>query len=90
MLTVVSRLFFYKNIARHLLRKFADNRNKYKADFLWWVPTNLRVFIVCEANYSYQFCYLIKKYPDDIQSEERADRKKTHEERTDNLCQIGL
>ena len=90
MLAVVPRLFFYKNIARHLLRKFVDNRHKYKTNFLWWVPTNLRVFIVSEVNYSYQFCYLIKKCTDDILSEERADRKKTHEERTDNLCQIGL
>ena len=32
---------------------------------------NSRVFIVCEANYSYQFCYLIKKCADDIQSQER-------------------
>ena len=60
MIAVVSRLFFYKNIARHLLRKFADNRQKYKADFFWLFPTNLRVFIVCEANCSNQFCYLIK------------------------------
>ena len=90
MLAVVSRFFFYKNIARHLSRKFADNRHKYKASFLWWVPTNLRVFIVCEANYSNLFCYLIKKCKDDILSEERADRKKTHKDRTDNLCQIGL
>ena len=90
MLAVVSRFFFYKNIARHLSRKFADNRHKYKASFLWWVPTNLRVFIVCEANFSNLFCYLIKKCKDDILSEERADRKKTHKDRTDNLCQIGL
>ena len=85
MIAVVSRLFFYKNIARHLLRKFADIRHKFKADFLWLFPTNLRVFIVCEANYSNQFCYLIKKCPVDIQSEERADRKKMYEERTDSL-----
>ena len=85
MLAVVSRLFFNKNIVRHLLWKFTDNRYKYRANFLWWFPTNLRVFIVCQANYSYQFCYLIKKFQDDIQSEERADRKTTHEERTDNL-----
>ena len=90
MLAVVSRLFFYKKIARHLLRKFADNSHEYKANFLWWFPANLRVFIVREANYSYQFCYLIKKCPDDIQNEERADRKKTHKERTDNLCYIFL
>ena len=32
---------------------------------------NSRVFIVCEPNYSYQFCYLIKKCPDDIQRQER-------------------
>ena len=86
MLADVSRLFLYKNIARYLLRKFADNRHKYKANFLWWFPTNLRVLIVCEANCSYQFCYLIKKCSDDIQNEDRADRKKTNEERTDNLC----
>ena len=90
MLAVVSRLFFYKNVARLLLRNFADNLPKYKGNFLWGFPTNLRVFIVCEANYSYQFCYLIKKCLDDIQSEERADRKKTHEERTDNICYIFL
>ena len=30
----------------------------------------------------------IKKYPDDIQGEEGADRKKTIEERTGNLCCI--
>ena len=90
MLAHVSRLFFYKNIARLLLRKFADNRPKYKANFLWWFPTNLKVFIVFEAYYSYQFCYLIKKFRDDIQSEERADRKKTHEERTDNICYTFL
>ena len=82
MVAVMSRLFFYKNIARHLLQKFADNRHKYKANFLWWFLTNLRVFIVCEVNYPYQICYLIKKCPDDIQSEERADHKKTHEEKT--------
>ena len=70
---------------RHLLRKFTNNRYKHKVNFLWRFPTNLRVFILCEANYSYQFCYLIKKFPDDIQREERADRKTTHEERTDNL-----
>ena len=85
MIAAVSRLFFYKNIARHLLRKFADNRHKYKTDFLWLFPTNLRVFIVCEANYSNQFCYLIKKCPGNIQSEDRADRKKMHAERTDSL-----
>ena len=85
MLAVGSRLFFYKNIAQLLLRNFADNPHKYKANFLWRLSTNLRVFIVCEANYSYQF-YLIKKCPDDFQSEEKADRKKMHEERTDNLC----
>ena len=72
MLAVVSRLFFYKKIARHLLRKFADNSHEYKANFLWWFAANLRVFIVREANYSYQFCYLIKKCPDDIQNEERV------------------
>ena len=85
MLAVVSRFFFYKKIARHLLRKFADNRHKYKPNFLWWFPTNLRVFIVFEANYWYQFCCLIEKWPYGIQSEERADSKKMHEERTDNL-----
>ena len=79
MLAVVSRLFFYKNIVRLLLRGFADKLHKYKANFLWWFPTNLKVFIVYEANYSYQFCYLINKCPDGIQREERADRKKTHE-----------
>ena len=42
--------------------------------------------VVYEVNHSYQFCYLIKRCPYDIQSEERADRKKTHEERTDNIC----
>ena len=31
----VIKNFFYKNIARHLLRKFADNRHKYKVNFLW-------------------------------------------------------
>ena len=49
---------------------------------------NLRVFIVYEVNYSYQFCYLTKRCPYDIQSKERADRKKAHEERTDNICYI--
>ena len=60
MLAVGSRLFFYKNIAQLLLRNFADNPHKYKANFLWRLSTNLRVFIVCEANYSYQFYYFIK------------------------------
>ena len=82
MLAVVSRLFFYKNIARHLLRKFANNCHKYKANFLWWFPANLRVFIVCEANYSYQFCYLIKKCPDYIQSEELIARRRLKKETT--------
>ena len=77
-------------MARLLLPKFADNRHKYKAGFLWWFSTNLRVFIVCEANCSYQFCYLIKKCPDDLESEEWADCKKMHEERTDNICYIFL
>ena len=86
MLAVASMLFFYENIARHLLRKFADNCHKYRANFLWLFRTNLRAFIVCEANYSYQFCCLIKKCPDDIQREERADREKADEERTDNSC----
>ena len=36
----------------------------------------MRVFIVCEANYSYQFNYFIKRGPDENQSEERADRKR--------------
>ena len=31
-----------------------------------------------------------KKCPDDIQSEERADRKKTHKERTDNMLHICI
>ena len=61
MLAVVSGLFFYKNIARHLSRKFAKNRRKYKADFIWWFPTYLNVFMICETNHSHQFCYLIKK-----------------------------
>ena len=39
---------------------------------------------------TYQFCYLTKKCPDDIQSKDRADRKKTHEERTDNIYYIFL
>ena len=52
MLAFVSKFFLYKNIARLLLRSFADNRHKYKANFRWWFPTNLRVFIVREANYS--------------------------------------
>ena len=75
MLAVVSGLFFYKNIVRHLLRKFTDNRHKYKANFLWGVPTNLRVVIVCEANYSYQFCYLIKKCPVGVKRELIARRR---------------
>ena len=83
MLSVASRLCFYKNIARPLLRNFADiftniklifsgdfpHLHKYKANFLWRFPTNLRDLIVCEANYSYQFCYLIKKCQDDAQEE---------------------
>ena len=51
MLVVASRLFFYKNIVQDLPQKFANNRHKYKANFLWWFPSNLRVFIVCETNY---------------------------------------
>ena len=90
MLAVVSRFFFYKNIGRLLLRNFADNCHKCKANFLWLFPTNLKVFTVCQANYLDQLCNLIKKCPNDIQSEERADRKKTHEERTDNICSIFL
>ena len=90
MLAFVCRLFLYKNIARRLLRNFADNLHKYKTNFLWRFPTNLSIFIVCEVNYSYQFCYLIKKCRDNIQREERADRKKTHEERTDNMCYMFL
>ena len=95
MLAVVSGLFFYKNIARLLLWNFADNLHKYKANFVWWFPTNLRVFTVCEGNYSCQFCYFIKKknkikYLDNIQSEKRADRKVTHEVRTDSICNIFL
>ena len=66
MLAVVFRPFFYKNIAWLLLRNFADNVFKYKANFLCWFPTNFRVFIVYEVNYSYQFCYSIKRCPDDI------------------------
>ena len=77
---------FSVKILRDVCYESADNRHKYKANFLWWFLTTLRVFIVCEANYSYQFCYLMKNCSDDIQSEERADHKKTHEERTDNLC----
>ena len=46
--------------------------------------------MIYEASYWYQFCYLMKKCPDDIQSEERADHKKTHEERTDNICYVLL
>ena len=61
MLAVVSRLFFHKNIARHMLRQFADNRYKYKANFLWWFLVNFRVFIVYEANYSSQFVIWSKK-----------------------------
>ena len=61
MLAVLSRLFCYKNITWLLLRNFADNLRKYKANFLKWFPTNLRLFIVYETNYSYQFFYLIKK-----------------------------
>ena len=64
---VVSRLLFYKNIARLLLRNFADNCCNYKANFLRWFPTR-----ETEANYSYQPCFLIKKCLDDIQSEQRA------------------
>ena len=45
MLAVVASLFFYKNIARHLLRNFADNHYKYKANFLWGFPTNLEYLI---------------------------------------------
>ena len=87
---VVYRLFFYKNIARCLLRNFAYNLLKCKADFLCWFPTNLEVFIVFKTNYSYQFCHLIKKCPDYIQSEKRADRKKTNGERTDNIYYISI
>ena len=86
MLAVGSRLFFYKNIAQLLLRNFADNPHKYKANFLWRLSTNLTVFIVCEANYSYQFYYFIKKCPNDI----HAGFKCPHEERTDNICYIFL
>ena len=32
----------------------------------------------------------MKKCPDEIQSEERADHKKMHEERTDNMCYMFL
>ena len=53
MLAVVSSLFFYKNIARLLLRNFTDNCH-----------TNLEVFTVCEDNYLDQFCNLIKKLPE--------------------------
>ena len=70
MLAILSRFFLYKNIARLLLRNFADNLHKYKANFRWWFPTNLRVFIVHEANSSDQFRYLTKKCLDDIQSED--------------------
>ena len=59
-LAVVSRLFFYKSIVWRFLRNFADNLHKYKANFLWWFPTNLKVFMVCEVSYSDQFRYLIK------------------------------
>ena len=63
MLAIVPRLFLYKNIARILLRNIVDNLHRYKANFLWWFRTNSRLFIVREANNSYQFCYLIiKKY----------------------------
>ena len=79
MLAVVSRLFFYKDIARLLLQNFGDNLHEYKANFLWWFHTNLIVFIV-----------LMKKCLDDIQREERADRKKTHEERNENIFYIFL
>ena len=90
MLAVVSRLFFFKSIARRLLRNFADNLQKYKANFLWWFPTNLKVFIICEGNYSYQFRYFKKKFPNEIQSEEKADRKKTYAERTDYVSHIFI
>ena len=86
MLAVGSRLFFYKNNAQLLLQNFADNPHKYKANFLWRLSTNLTVFIVCEANYSYQFYYFIKKCPNDI----HAGFKCPHEERTDNICCIFL
>ena len=43
---VVSRVFFYKNIARLLLRNIPDNFRKYKANFLWWFRTNLRVLLI--------------------------------------------
>ena len=61
MLAVVSRLFSYKNIAQRLLRNFADNVRRYKANFLLWFPTNLRVFIVYQVNCSYLFCLLFNK-----------------------------
>ena len=57
-------LRFSNNIAKistEILRNFADNLHRYEANFLWWFPTNLEVFTVCKVNYSYQFCYLIKK-----------------------------
>ena len=82
MLALVSRFFLYKNIARLLLRSFADNLHKYKANFHWWFPTNLRVFIVREANYSDQFCYLTKKCLDDIQSKDLIARSHMKKETT--------
>ena len=89
MLTVVSRLFFYENIGRLLLRNLVDNLHKYKANFLWWFPTNLRVFIFCEANYSYQFCYLIKKNALMIFSVKRElIPTKYREKEPDNICYI--
>ena len=57
-------LRFSNNIAKistKILRNFAGNLHRYKANFLWWFPTNLEVFTVCEVNYSYQFCYSMKK-----------------------------
>ena len=63
---MISTLFFYENIAQHLLQNIDDNHYKYKANLLWCFPSNFDSFIVCEASYSYQFHYLIKQCPDDI------------------------